>query len=639
MDRPLQIANRPVKVMLSPRREVLTGTVSYPGTGNTLTGTGTSFSSQLFASSPIYLQDGTFIGIATTINSNTSVGFWSYDNNTYINESYNNEPKGDDFILYEGYLSSPEITYIQAGDEFFTPNYEKYSLLNFTAYDKLAHLNKVYYSEAPNFDNIELPEIFNSNIIYGGSGNNDPNQKDLTIDYTINTYQVPLNRNNSNGQYNFVSNLGDNVGGFLEKMRSDFAQNFTFFCRPDWYPKDKSQNGWSNFSAFKMIDQDFIPFENPYYNLFLSEAQAESLFGIPTYDGWKPSIRSLRRTYEAPEANRIFIVGLDKTNGARLQFLKQDLESQNPYIPPADRPSNWLGDVHPFVMINDKLNTDTDVIQAANQFYNKLTPGRNIIEFECDLITAWDDTQKYTPTNRENLSGQIDCSLGVTAITGTSTAFLSEVQVGDFLYLENGLKVGYVRTINSDFSITLVSGSFAASNGSKFYNDYTQYLNQYRYFDIGDIVGLYDINGNVVYYRILSWDCDFIKETTTSDFINARRARYRAKEVPFDPTGPNTNAPVFAFNYEKIPAANSWIVTQGFDLEFFIVALDNQYDNVIYSLTNAPSGMTINSSTGLIQWTPTNLQQNKVFQNITVNAFDGNNNTEYLFTVRTYDNT
>jgi len=47
--------------------------------------------------------------------------------------------------------------------------------------------------------------------------------------------------------------------------------------------------------------------------------------------------------------------------------------------------------------------------------------------------------------------------------------------------------------------------------------------------------------------------------------------------------------------------------------------------------------MTINSATGEINWTPTSLQQNKIYT-ITVNAFDSVNNTTYDFTVRTYDN-
>lgn len=640
MDRPFQIANRPIKVVLSPRRQLLTGEISYVGTGGTLTGTGTSFSTELFNGSSIYLADGTFIGIATTINSNTNAGFWSYDNNTYINEDFSNQPKGDDFTLYEGYLSSPEITYLQSGYEYAyaVPTYEEYSLLNFTAIDKLAHLNKYYYSEAPNFDNKNLENIFETNIVYGGAGNNDPQQKDLTFDYTIRTYQVPINRNNSAGQYNYVADLGTTCGGFLEKLRSDLAQNFTFFCRPDWYPNNLSQNGWSNFSGFRLLDQNFIPYDVLTYDLFLSPAIAESLFSIPQYDGWKNSIRSLRRTFEAPEANRIFIIGLDKTDGARLQYLKQDLDSQNPYLSPEDRPTNWLGDIAPFVMINDKLNCETDVEQAGKQFYNKLSPGRNIIEFESDLITAWDPSSKYTPDNRENLSGQISASGGNITVTGTSTAFLTEVQVGDFLYLENGNKVGYVRSIETDFSLTLVTGSFISTNGSKFYNDYTQYLDQYRYFDIGDIVNLYDEYGNVVYYRILSWDCSFQKETVNQDSINVRRAVYRAKQVDYSPaTSPDPNGPVFAFNFQQVPAINQWIVTQGLLLDFKVLALDSNYDNVIYSITNAPSGMTINSSTGQITWTPTSLQQNQIYSGITVNAFDGTNNTEYFFTVRTYD--
>ena len=639
MDRPFQIANRPIKLVLSPRRVLLTGEINYVGTGGTLTGIGTSFLTELYPSSPIYLNDGTFIGIATTINSDTNAGFWSYDNNTYINEQYSNQPKGDDFILYEGYLSSPEITYLQSAYSYASgvPTYEEYSVLSFTAVDKLTHLNKYYYSEAPNFDNTNLEKIFETNIVFGGAGNNNPQQKDLTFDYTIQSYQVPINRNNSNGQYNYVADLGTTCGGFLEKLRSDLAQNFTFFCRPDWYPNNISQNGWSNYSGFRLMDQNFYPYDSQTYDLFLSPEIAESLFGIPTYDGWKPSIRSLRRTFEAPEANRIFIIGLDKTDGARLQYLKQDLDSQNPYLAPANRPTNWLGDIAPFVMINDKLNCETDVQQAANQFYNKLSPGRNIIEFESDLITAWNSYSKYTPTNRENLSGQITTVGGELTVSGTSTAFLTEVQVGDYLYLESGAKVGYVRSIETDFSLTLVSGSLITSYGAKFYNDYTQYLNQYRYFDIGDFINLYDEYGNNVYYRILSWDCSFEKETINSDSINVRRAVYRAKQVNYAPlTSPDPNGPVFAFNFNQVPAANQWIVTQGYELNFNVIALDSSYDNVIYSLTSAPSGMTINSATGEINWTPTSLQQNKIFT-VTVNAFDSTNNTTYDFTVRTYD--
>jgi hypothetical protein len=48
--------------------------------------------------------------------------------------------------------------------------------------------------------------------------------------------------------------------------------------------------------------------------------------------------------------------------------------------------------------------------------------------------------------------------------------------------------------------------------------------------------------------------------------------------------------------------------------------------------------MTVNSSTGEINWTPTSLQSNQVYT-VTLNAFDGTNNATYDFTIRVYDNT
>lgn len=640
MSKPLQTANRSVKVMLSPRQILITGTISK--TGNTINGVDTLFTQELSVGNYLYLEDGTFLGIIENIASDIQLTIWSYTANTYIAENASIYPKYSDFLLYEGYLSSPEITYLNAAlssDNGYVPNYEKYALLSYSAIDKLQYLNKIYYSEAPNFDSVALPDIIETNIIFGGQGNNDINNNDLIISDTISTYQVPLNRNNSNGQYNFIANLGDNVGGYIEKLRSDYAQNFVFFSRPDWYPKDVSQNGWTNYSAFKFMDQDYTVDYSPTYSLFLNEFLATDLFGVDTWDAWKPSIRSLKRTYEAPEANRIYIVGLDKTNGSRLQYLLNDHDSQNPYTLPADRPTNWLGAISPFVMINDKLNTTTDVVQAANQFYAKLSSGRNIIEFEADLITAIDPFQFYLPNNRVSLSGSIIVDQGSTSVLGTSTYFTTELQVGDYLYLENGAKIGYVKSIESDSGLTLVNGSLADSNGEeKFFNDYTQYLEQYRYYDIGDIVGLYDEFGIVVYYKILSWSCQFIKETTTADYINARRAIYRAKQINYDPLIVTSNAPIFAFNYNQIPAANQWIVTQGNELNFTVLAIEpSTTDTITYTLNNEPTGMTIGSSTGTISWTPTSLQQNQIFEDIEVVAFDGVNSTSYFFSVRVYD--
>jgi hypothetical protein len=99
---------------------------------------------------------------------------------------------------------------------------------------------------------------------------------------------------------------------------------------------------------------------------------------------------------------------------------------------------------------------------------------------------------------------------------------------------------------------------------------------------------------------------------------------------------PANNPPIIAYAFNTIPAANEWIVTQGYEMTFSVVALVGQFENAVFSLSGAPTGMTINSSTGLISWTPTSGQQNNIYSNIGVNVFDGTGNTLYRFTVRTY---
>ena len=624
MVNPDQIANRPVKVMLEPRRFMLTGTISK--SGNDVVGINTLFQSELTGYSKLYLQDGTFIGYVNNITSNTALTLVTQNANNYADVSYSDDPIYQPISLFEGYLNSPEITYIQG------PNFEKYSLLGFEAIDKLQRLNQVYYSEAPNFDSINLEKIFGVNLIYAGAGNNDPNKTDLQVTDTINTYQIPINRNNSNGQYNYVANLGDNVGGYLEKLRSDYAQNFTLFCRGAWVPSQYNQNQYNNFFQFQLRDLDYIEnlFDTIPMDLFLSEYDAESLFGLPIYQSYKRTIRGLKRVWERPEANRIFIIGLDKTNGSRIQYLKEDTAAQNPYYSPADRPRNWTGTVDPYVMINDKLNCNTDVVQTAEQFYARLTPGREIIEFQSDLLTTWDYTSKFVPTNRIPLLGTI--TYGATnQVLGSSTEFTTELQVADSIFNPQGQLIGVVESIQNNSQLTLMNVPSISDYDGGFYNDYTVYLEQYNYLDIGDLVRLYDIFGLYQDYMIIDWQCDFLQEYITDENIPVRQATYRAKQIDI----PVNNPPIFSFYNQGIPADNQWIITQGYEMNYVVSASSEATEDITYSLDTYPPGMVINANSGAITWTPTSLQQNKIFD-VIVLAFDGTDSSEYKFQVRTY---
>jgi len=627
--KPEILSNRSIKVELVPREKPLNGTITT-GSGTTLvTGVGTSFLTDFSPGDSLYKTDGTLVGIAVSIPNNTNLYILEeYPGGIEYNFSYSDEPLYDPITIFDGYLDSPDIDYIQG------INYDNYALLSFNAIDKKQRLNASYFNVAPNFDSQNLPTIILESLYLAGQGQNNVNNPSLVTSGSIFQYPVPLNRNNSQGQYNFVLNLGDTSGGFIEKIRSDFAQNFTFFNKGGWLPRAISQDGWNFSNVFVMQDLDEVPPSTPPVILYLNEETANLYGGIPIYESNKRTIKNLQRTYETPEANRIIITGLDKTDGSRIEFLKDDFTSQNPLLAPSLRPDNWLGDVYPFVMINDKLNTYSDVQQAGNQFYAKLTPGRELISFETDLLTFFISQNKFT--NNFNLpSGTITTSTFSTVVNGFGTLFTSELSIGDTLFDQEGNILGIVKNINSDTNLDFIENSNIGYLTDVPFNKSTYYLNQYSYIDIGNAISLADLDDNITDYMVIDFSVDFIREYINPEYstIIPRNAKYRAKKIEV----PSSYPPFFVFDSRDYARIDNWIVTSGYDFEYKLQAVTrDSYKTIIYSLANEPSGMTIDTSTGVILWTPGVSDENEVYNDIEVIAFDGTDSTSYYFNVRVY---
>jgi hypothetical protein len=636
VQKPNILSNRSIKVNLEPRQPpLLIGLISFYGT-EIIYGQDTLFTEEISPGDTLYLNDGTAIGIVSYIVDDTELALLSnFVGGTLEYVEYTNIPNYEPISIFEGYLDSPDITYIQG------QNYEKYSLLSFNAIDKKQRLNAAYLNVAPNFDNTSLTDIFVNTLSLAGQTNNDPNKKSFITSGSLFNYDIPINRNNSQGQYNFILNLGDSAGTFTEKVRSDFSQNYTFYNGFTWGTNIFTRNGWNFSSKFIMQDLNFVPAKAPPVILYLNEETANTYGGIPIYDSNKRTIRSLQKTYETPEANRIIITGLDKTNGSRIEFLKDDVNSQNATLPPNQRPDNWLGDVYPFVMINDKLNTFSDVQLAGQQFYDKLTPGRELISFETDLLYYFNSQDKFTSTNLP-LLGNLTLN-ATSAVLGVSTQFLTDLSIGDSIYTNQGVLIGIVQSIADNNNLTLISPTNITGSGI-FFNKTTYYLNQYQHLDIGDIFYLADLENNLTAYMIIDFNVDFIREYINPSFtqIIPRSAKYRAKKV----TIPVNNPPIFVSSvpglndsYSFLTFYENWIVSAGYTLTFTVLAVSVvPYKTITYSLTNAPAGMTIttNGSLGEIEWTPGILDSNKVFNDIVINAFDGTDTTTRTFNVRVY---
>jgi hypothetical protein len=283
-------------------------------------------------------------------------------------------------------------------------------------------------------------------------------------------------------------------------------------------------------------------------------------------------------------------------------------------------------------MINDKLNSFTDVQQAGNQFFAKLSPGRELLEFECDLLSYFNNTSRFTSSVATPLTGTITTNTSTTLVTGVGTLFTTELSVGETIYDNSGVILGIIATINTDTSLDLLQN--ATITMSDTYNNFTYILNQYDYIDIGDVIYVNDLENNSETYEIIDWSFDAVREYINPGVtdIVVRSAKYRAKKV----TIPANNPPIIAYSFNSIPAENQWIITIGYDLVLSIGFFIGQYETGVFSLSNEPAGMAIDSSTGVITWTPGLFDANEIYEDITVSISNGTSTTDYKFSIRVY---
>ena len=634
--KPEILAGRPIKVDLVPRNKLLSGDITIDTTVN-VTGVLTEFTTELSIGDTIYKADGTTIGIVKTITNDTNLTLISINPSLGIEynidfKKTNNQP----FSIFEGYLSSPQIDYIVG------QNYDVYANLSFSAICKKQHLNKMYFDTAPNFDNIPLPEIVVQSIFMGGSGNNNPNMFDLVASPTIESYQVPINRSNSNGQYNFGFNIGESSGGFIEKIRSDYANNFTFMHTHTWQQEELFKSNYIGYMTFKLIDLNLIPAGTPPVILYLNEQTAESEGGIPVYESYKRTIRSMSRTFEQPEANRVAIIGIDKSTSNRITVILDDSASQYTPALPINRPNNWLGEVTPFVYASEKLNSLQDVNQVAEQYFNRITTGRDLIEFESDLLTWYDSTSRII--TGDNLTGTISLN-GTVNVVGVGTLFLTELSPGDSIFLSStGEFIGIVSTITNNTNLVLVVNNISTNYAGIDFTKNIKYLNQYRMIDIGDIITISFLDNTLENFQIIDFSFDIIKENINQERINVRKAKYRAKKV----TIPSVDTPVFSFNISsnitenEQPANNQKIIAVDDTLLFIIYVLGTpEFTTNSFALSNEPNNMTvnqINNTTAGISFTPDNTQSNQLASNIVLTCTNSNGAViNYTFSVRVYD--
>lgn len=546
-----------------------------------------------------------------------------------------------ELTIFQGYLKNPDIEYING------PNYDKYALLTFEGYDKKQLLNEIYFTKAPSFDGLTLYKAFQQMFHYSGTYDRDTSYE---YPYSFLGYYFGLNRTNSNGQYNWTANISDSVGSFIEKMRSDIAQNITFRVSNQWI-FNTVRNRWMNTDTLAFSDRNVnaagvSSFSTP---LYMSDANAITYGSIPAAKTYKRTIRSIKRTYEQPEANQVIVIGTDKTNNNRITAIVDDINSQNPFI--TNRPDNWLGTVRTFCTENIRFTSQNIVQKAAQSFFDKISTGREIVEFTSDYLTYFDTSKKPNLEPLPAKTGTIDTFTYSNGVNGTGTLFLSQLVVGDVLYSVDGYTIGTVQSIASNTSLTLTTNAlYAVSAGQFFTRNPWKWLNQYQFVDCDDDVEIFDTAGvSTGKYKIISYRAEFVKNNIpvyvsgvlqNPDQINITQCTYKALKMNYTNKMPiievdNVNS-FFENNINVLKSTPSKCV-----LSFYTGG-----SGLSYSTSGAPAGMTFSLSAFstfqqdlVINWTPSIAQSKQSYTVLITmnNAFGSGSSYSIPLTFKVFD--
>ena len=317
----------------------------------------------------VYRRDRTQIGIVSSIASNTSLTLTSNAAVTIsTGEDYYSRTEKSSIDLVRGTLSSPTINY-EPGDT----NYNN-STLSFELRDRMYDLEIAQLTDSIPLDGMTFSEMLQNLFPVVGL---------TTSDYSVSTstFTIPRNPEIAAGTYNLSPSREDTIKGIINRVKQDYAAN--------WY------TGWMpSYSGYKYywIDPTTLS-STPKVTLYQS-VQSSISAGFGQEDAQSRVIYNLKKQYEVPEANHIFVTGVDPASSALIYSFSNDTASQTPGTAPASRPNNWVGRTKAYILIDPSITTQTAANQARTILQNRLTTGRTLIEFESEILTKLDTDTK-----------------------------------------------------------------------------------------------------------------------------------------------------------------------------------------------------------------------------------------------------
>ena len=196
-------------------------------------------------------------------------------------------------------------------------------------------------------------------------------------DYYVNVdpFVLPYSPTISTGKWSLAPERGDTVAKWLNQLFDDYA-------------KTHYRGWWPSLSGYRYNFVQPSVFSNtPVLKLYDSTSGALSAVPpVPAALLSARTIRSFARRYESPEANNIQVLGYDPRTDIAYFNNVNNPSSQDPTTPPALRERDWLGRIVTVTHTNASATTQAAVDRCGEVLSNRLFPGRDLAEWECDFL-------------------------------------------------------------------------------------------------------------------------------------------------------------------------------------------------------------------------------------------------------------
>lgn len=265
--------------------------------------------------------------------------------------------------IFRGTLAPPEITYEE------NDTTKDWSLFVYAGQDRSRDFDLAYIVESYPYDGLLFVNALLDLLEIAGY----PDGSGPYFAGDSPALDLPYSPNISKGQYALAPDFFDTVGGYIDKLKNDYAANYI----TGWMP---TTSGY----LYVWIDPATAT-TTPAMTLYQSIGAATTA-GVPEALRPKRVVRRMSSHYETPEATQVQVVGQDPATGLFITKSLVDTAAETASTAPASRPYNWRGRPVPYQLRDPTLTTQDAVDAACDILYDRLTTGRILIEWESDLL-------------------------------------------------------------------------------------------------------------------------------------------------------------------------------------------------------------------------------------------------------------